>query len=621
VTDIGTLGGTDSAALGISPDTAFPRFAGLGQTASGHDHAFSGNPFHTIDLGTLGGLRSEARAIDSNRVVGLAQNASGAYHAFLALEWQNGLTDLGTLGGLQSFANAIAFQSATSSFLVVGGSATAGNAARRAFLYDTGTGVMSELPATLGGTNTVSTGINGQGHVVGSADLAGGSTHHAFLFANGVTQDLGSLGTNSDATAINDSDVVVGFSETLNGSGGGQHAFRYQNGVMQDLGTLGGTQSGALAVNASGVIVGWAHTSQGNPHAFIWRNGVMTDLNTLIPAGAGWELLRATGITPGNAGREAITGIGQFQGHVRAFFLTPPLDLGIQLHPHFNQLDTNIPNPHEAGQTLPMGVTVWNNEAFSASNVTVTDSYTGPVQIDAWSGADSCTQNGLQLTCTFNRVDGAGNGRDLIVKLRATGPGVITHAAAIVSADQPDPNRANNSTSTESNTAVSLAKLELTKTTAVGGESVLSRATLTSPAPTGGATVKLTSSRPDIASVPSQFDVLRGCCDGGLWREFYVTTKAVSAPVTVQISASYGLVTKTVPLTITPSATPTPFGGSAWPIPGTIQAENFDDGGEGVAYHDTSTGNKGGAYRSTDVDIEATSDAGGGHDVGWMAAG
>src|SRR5206468_3404135 len=102
----------------------------------------------------------------------------------------------------------------------------------------------------------------------------------------------------------------------------------------------------------------------------------------------------------------------------------------------------------------------------------------------------------------------------------------------------------------------------------------------------------------------------------------YVTTKAVSAPVTVDISASYGLVTKVVSLTITPSSPgPSPFGGSAWPIPGTIQAENFDNGGEGVAYHDNSAGNNGGAFRSTDVDIEATSDSGGGFNVGWMTAG
>lgn len=38
-------------------------------------------------------------------------------------------------------------------------------------------------------------------------------------------------------------------------------------------------------------------------------------------------------------------------------------------------------------------------------------------------------------------------------------------------------------------------------------------------------------------------------------------------------------------------------------LPGRIQAENFDQGGAGVAYQDTSAGNSGGKYRSTDVDI------------------
>jgi len=52
-----------------------------------------------------------------------------------------------------------------------------------------------------------------------------------------------------------------------------------------------------------------------------------------------------------------------------------------------------------------------------------------------------------------------------------------------------------------------------------------------------------------------------------------------------------------------------------------IQAEDFDTGGEGVAYHDTTSGNSGGAYRDTDVDIEGTSDDGGGHNIGWIEKG
>ncbi len=65
----------------------------------------------------------------------------------------------------------------------------------------------------------------------------------------------------------------------------------------------------------------------------------------------------------------------------------------------------------------------------------------------------------------------------------------------------------------------------------------------------------------------------------------------------------------------------TPFGGTPAALPGTIQVENFDDGGSGRAYLDATSGNAGGQYRNTDVDIEDTSDSGGGHDVGWAGAG
>src|SRR5207302_3333085 len=42
----------------------------------------------------------------------------------------------------------------------------------------------------------------------------------------------------------------------------------------------------------------------------------------------------------------------------------------------------------------------------------------------------------------------------------------------------------------------------------------------------------------------------------------------------------------------------------------TVQAENFDNGGEGIAYHDTTRGNSTGAFRSTDVDIETATSGG-----------
>jgi len=66
----------------------------------------------------------------------------------------------------------------------------------------------------------------------------------------------------------------------------------------------------------------------------------------------------------------------------------------------------------------------------------------------------------------------------------------------------------------------------------------------------------------------------------------------------------------------------TPYSGTPMAIPGTIELEDYDNGGEGVAYHDTSAANEGGDYRTSEgVDIEACTDTGGGYDVGWTAAG
>jgi hypothetical protein len=52
-----------------------------------------------------------------------------------------------------------------------------------------------------------------------------------------------------------------------------------------------------------------------------------------------------------------------------------------------------------------------------------------------------------------------------------------------------------------------------------------------------------------------------------------------------------------------------------------VQSENYDAGGEGVAYHDTTSGNTGNVYRSNSVDLQATTDSGGGYLVGWTKAG
>lgn len=58
-------------------------------------------------------------------------------------------------------------------------------------------------------------------------------------------------------------------------------------------------------------------------------------------------------------------------------------------------------------------------------------------------------------------------------------------------------------------------------------------------------------------------------------------------------------------------------------LPGTIEAENYDVGGESVSYHDTTPGNIANPprYRFDDVDIQLCYDTGGGYNVGWIDAG
>ncbi|WP_421871698.1 alpha-amylase family glycosyl hydrolase [Marinoscillum sp.] len=62
----------------------------------------------------------------------------------------------------------------------------------------------------------------------------------------------------------------------------------------------------------------------------------------------------------------------------------------------------------------------------------------------------------------------------------------------------------------------------------------------------------------------------------------------------------------------------TPYNGVI-SLPGTVEAENFDNGANGESYNDSDASNNGGQYRSTGVDIEACSE--GGYNVGWTNGG
>ncbi len=69
---------------------------------------------------------------------------------------------------------------------------------------------------------------------------------------------------------------------------------------------------------------------------------------------------------------------------------------------------------------------------------------------------------------------------------------------------------------------------------------------------------------------------------------------------------------------------PQPYKGKVHAIPGQIEAEDFDEGGEGVAYHDTEPENRektAPPYREGGVDLEFREDASGKYNLGWTRPG
>jgi len=97
-------------------------------------------------------------------------------------------------------------------------------------------------------------------------------------------------------------------------------------------------------------------------------------------------------------------------------------------------------------------------------------------------------------------------------------------------------------------------------------------------------------------------------------------TVTVTSPVTPTPTATPTVtVTPTPTVTVTPTPIHTPY--AQVTLPGRVQAENYDLGGEGVAYHDTTARNEGGLYRHDDVDIERVDSGDSTPNIGWIRSG
>jgi probable HAF family extracellular repeat protein len=304
VTDLGTLGGTESFAYGINDGG---QVVGAARTSSGSSQAFLWNNGQMRNLGTLGGNSSRANGINNKgQVVGWANTSSGSSHAVL---WNSsGIQDLGTLGGFASMAYGI-----NNRGQVVGQSDTGRGS--RAFWWHNG--AMKDLAPLNRRIITSAHGINNRGQAVGWFSN-GMDDSQAILLQNAKMTYLGHIGGITQARAINYRGQIVGAG--VQEGGGGYHAILWNNGVAKNLDPLNSHRySIAYGINFKGQVVGRAITTSGVQRAFLWQNDTMIDLNSLIPRNSGWELFWAADIN----NRGQIVGHGKHNNQTRAFLLTP----------------------------------------------------------------------------------------------------------------------------------------------------------------------------------------------------------------------------------------------------------------------------------------------------------
>lgn len=229
---------------------------------------------------------------DAGVVVGWGLDDAGLRRPLM---WSNGLaTDLGTLGGDRGEARAV-----NRDGRVVGQARNAA-AEPRAFQW-TSVGGMTELPMTLGGNRSSASAINDADLVAGSGSLPDGRTHAVRHDpVSGTTLDLGTLGgANSFANGINAAGHVVGLSDASDGT---FRPFYWSPETgMTDLfagGDLGVPFGAAYDINAAGEVVGYGEINDDfDSHAFVWSAGAgLRDLNKLVVRMSGLELHGAAGI-------------------------------------------------------------------------------------------------------------------------------------------------------------------------------------------------------------------------------------------------------------------------------------------------------------------------------------
>jgi probable HAF family extracellular repeat protein len=340
VVNLGTpLGGPFALAQTISLQGFVAGYASLQGDMT--EHALLWNTNGTTDLGTLGGSNS---AVLGN-LSGYAETATpdplnqdfcetGTHHVCLAFTLVNGKeVPLSTLGGTAAAAYGnnslgqvvgVSLTSAHDPSCLTGGQPVApAYEIQQAVPVVWQNGAVTSLPLPSGDSNGSANANNDLGQITGSSgDCSSNPNAHALLWEHGKVTDLGSLGgaMNNIPAAINNLGQITGGSDLSGDSV--QHAFLYNNGKMEDLGTLPGDSSSyGSSINNLGQIVGQSCDLNNNCHAFLWQNNKMTDLNTLIPANSSLSLY--DGVTIDDLGVVGGYAVDQSASTAPAFVLIP----------------------------------------------------------------------------------------------------------------------------------------------------------------------------------------------------------------------------------------------------------------------------------------------------------
>lgn len=304
LTELATLGGATSYAFAINENGQVAGYAAIAGDSA--EHAVLWTAAKATDLGTLGGASSQGYAINAGGQIAGSSGTTDKHHNNGVFWTGTRMTDLGP----DAIANGI-----NSRGQIAG---TVGQSIRRAVMWR---GAEPTGLAGLGGSESNATAINDSGWIVGDSEMPSHSAIHAVLWKATTPIDLGTLGGDySFAMAINKGGQVVGYAGLAGKPG--THATLWNGTAPIDLGTLGGTTSMALGISDTGLVVGNSNVKGDTGiHATLWIGKAIYDLNDLLDAsGRGWTLVEARGI---NAAGQ-IVGWGEApSGQKHAFLLTP----------------------------------------------------------------------------------------------------------------------------------------------------------------------------------------------------------------------------------------------------------------------------------------------------------